>query len=88
MTIDPDAALAELRRLASQPITLATRPRTAAHDYQRMAELITALDDWLSTGGYLPQPWTTDHDSDHERARETSIGANLPAGFTDRPPRN
>jgi hypothetical protein len=50
---DPNANLAELRSLA--PMILSGS--FEAHDAERMAELIEALDEWLTKGGFLPDAW-------------------------------
>lgn len=46
--MDPTAALSEIRELAA-----ARNP----DDMDRMADLITGLDEFLSRGGHLPEPW-------------------------------
>ena len=56
--MDPNATLAELRRLVDR-----TRERMDAgypelDDALRMTELIHALDEWLSHGGFLPSQWS------------------------------
>lgn len=50
--MDPDAALTELRDLTREPDT------HDEHQMSRTVELITALDQWLSAGGFLPAAWT------------------------------
>lgn len=49
--MDPNATLAEIRTLT------ALQESGAPIDTDRLAELITALDAWLSGGGFLPTPW-------------------------------
>jgi hypothetical protein len=63
--MDPNANLAELRRLVARfmqawdeadeetgAVTIDT------DDALRMAELVEALDGWLSKGGFLPAAWS------------------------------
>lgn len=51
--MDPDATLAELRELLVQP-----DPGADADDrLAAMAELVQAMDAWLSAGGFLPAAW-------------------------------
>jgi hypothetical protein len=45
--MDPDAALSELRELMSAPLENA----------ERIAELFSALDEWLTRGGFPPVSW-------------------------------
>lgn len=57
--MDPDANLAEQRRLAA---ALRDEARTRSHDdlarkAQRLAELVEALDGWMSRGGFAPRAW-------------------------------
>jgi hypothetical protein len=47
--VDPDAALAEIRSL--------TKSASTYDDWHRLAELVTALDEWLTNGGSLPRAW-------------------------------
>ena len=52
--MDPNAALTEIRNLASQ----ALEPSGLEPDeHERLAEVVEALDEWLSKGGFLPEPW-------------------------------
>ena len=64
--MDPDAALEELRRaLDDADAADAAGDRDTAMDcYSRAAELIRALDAWLSRGGFQPADWRrrTQHD--------------------------
>lgn len=48
--MDPDATLRELRELAA-------RSAFDADDAIRFAQLVEALDGWLSRGGFLPKAW-------------------------------
>lgn len=50
--MDPDANLAEIRRIV-QDVDLDVFPDRA----ERLAELISALDQWISKGGFLPAAW-------------------------------
>lgn len=57
-SMDPDATLAELRRLVTE-----YRYRTQLllpadeRDVERIVELFAALDEWLSRGGFPPDVW-------------------------------
>jgi hypothetical protein len=46
--MDPNATLAQIREL----IAAGTKV-----DLEQAAELMTALDEWLSRGGFLPDAW-------------------------------
>lgn len=50
--MDPNATLRELREIPNQ------EPDWAEHYADRMVELIGALDEWLSNGGFPPDAWT------------------------------
>ena len=52
--MDPNANLREQRELAKR---LLDHDREDDDDVWRLCELIEALDEWLSKGGYLPQDW-------------------------------
>ena len=54
--MDPSANLTEARRVACRVINNES-PRP--EDVERLAELFTAMDEWLTRGGALPQAWTT-----------------------------
>ena len=54
--MDPDKTLGELRVLTRRLVDSATHP-TAADDAVRLPELVKAIDDWLSRGGFAPRPW-------------------------------
>jgi len=47
--MDPDATLAEIRAL------IKAAPLDECWD--RLAELIESLDEWISRGGFLPSDW-------------------------------
>lgn len=49
--MDPDAALAEIRKL------IKLHEEDARGDYARLLELIDSLDAWLAEGGFLPERW-------------------------------
>ncbi len=51
--MDPNANLAEQRRI------LARRDAGTARlaDYERLADLVAALDQWITGGGFLPDAW-------------------------------
>jgi len=53
--VDPNATLKELRDLVSDAIDRDERLNT--EDTYRLAELVRALDGWLTKGGFLPQAW-------------------------------
>ena len=50
--MDPNANLAEQRRILALPSDETTR-----EDLARLAELAGALDEWISGGGFLPDAW-------------------------------
>jgi hypothetical protein len=57
--MDPDEALSQLRKLVAVTIDGGTpdgkpTPREAMEEF---AELFSGLDNWMSTGGFLPKPW-------------------------------
>jgi hypothetical protein len=62
--MDPNATLAEIRQLV-QRIELESKygdewegkTRKVADMASRLAELIKALDEWLSKGGFRPSAW-------------------------------
>lgn len=49
--MDPNANLEEQRRIVSTII------RDGSGDAERLADLVEALDEWLSKGGFLPEAW-------------------------------
>lgn len=51
--MDPDANLAEIRRLVARM----TDGPMFEHDAARLVVLVAALDEWLTRGGFLPQAW-------------------------------
>jgi len=55
--MDPNATLAELRKYAAAGIPADTR-RVQLQALDRMCELVQALDEWLTKGGFLPTDWS------------------------------
>ena len=59
-TMDPEATLTALRGQVRAVMAAEDTPGIE-HDYQdqaiAMADLFSALDGWLSTGGFLPAAW-------------------------------
>ena len=59
--MDPDANLKEQRELAAKIIATwdgaETDDAIDPHDAVRLAELVEALDRWLTMGGALPTRW-------------------------------
>lgn len=49
--MDPDANLAEIRRLIKKGADLSD------DQLERLVVLIRALDEWISKGGFLPKAW-------------------------------
>jgi hypothetical protein len=49
--MDPNANLAEQRRIALSIL------EGDDGDAERLAELVQALDEWLTKGGFLPDAW-------------------------------
>jgi hypothetical protein len=60
--MDPNANLEELRRHAEAVLT--DKPNMLDYQWraQRMAELVQALDGWISKGGFLPSDWRVGHE--------------------------
>lgn len=58
--MDPDANLAEQRRIIARVFGSRYDEVNDAADLDRLAELSQALDEWLSSGGSLPQAWRRD----------------------------
>ena len=56
--MDPNANLRELRELTAQFLKDWDEERTPdTLDVYRMAELVEALDEWITRGGFLPSDW-------------------------------
>lgn len=51
--MDPNETLAKLRRLAANVHNYGAE----YDDGEEFAELVVALDEWLSQGGFLPADW-------------------------------
>jgi hypothetical protein len=66
--MDPNANLEELRRLAAEILNMTVEQmgETETGDLMaratRLAELIEALDGWLTKGGFLPSAWNATAD--------------------------
>ena len=60
--MDPDANLNEQReiakRISDNDYSTAYAPQP---DAERLAELVLALDEWLSKGGFPPKVWHAPH---------------------------
>ena len=61
--MDPDANIAEQRKLAAALLNKPTSimANDAEDQGRRLAELVLALDEWLSKGGFPPQAWHAPH---------------------------
>jgi hypothetical protein len=58
MTMDPNANLEEQRRLVKLLLDGSiTTDRARSVSAHRLAELVSALDEWLTHGGFLPRAW-------------------------------
>lgn len=56
--MDPNANLEEQLRIASRLVEAVDNERPVdPEDYARLAELVIALDNWISGGGALPERW-------------------------------
>jgi hypothetical protein len=57
--MDPDANLQEQRRIAERLLDDNQRhdPYHREQDALRLAELVQALDEWITKGGFLPPSW-------------------------------
>lgn len=55
--MDPDANLAEQRALAATIISDDGPAERRVQDGERLAELVEALDEWITSGGFLPTEW-------------------------------
>lgn len=64
--MDPNANLTEQREIVARMLDETQEsPDGFANDALRLAELIQALDEWISNGGFLPIQWG--HVRDHKR---------------------
>jgi hypothetical protein len=57
--MDPDACLEEIRAKIKQ-INDEQDDMAALVMLPELTELVEALDEWISKGGYLPKGWTKD----------------------------
>ena len=77
--MDPNAALRELRELMQGMATRGDRVLVTikrVEELDRMVELFTALDGWLSGGGFPPEEWREGPDAESEefeRNRRTEL---------------
>lgn len=56
--MDPDANLAEQRKLAADLVDdYVDENETFRDKAERLAELVQALDGWITKGGFLPAAW-------------------------------
>lgn len=53
--MDPNCNLEEQREIAAR--ILKNEGSAATSDVLRLAELVQALDEWITKGGFLPQAW-------------------------------
>ncbi len=61
MTMDPDATLAEIRRLRDKYLQRPDTWQTADVDF--LFNYIMELDGWLTRGGHLPHAWEPAHET-------------------------
>lgn len=52
--MDPNATLTEIRELAYR---IVEERDSRESTYDRLAELVQALDEWITRGGFLPNDW-------------------------------
>ena len=57
--MDPNKTLAELLAISNRVVNAGVLP----YDAMELAELVLALNTWISSGGFLPDDWT-DEDED------------------------
>jgi hypothetical protein len=57
--VDPDETLKEMREIAMrmEEAPESFTPKSLFSAFERLAELSSSLDAWLSRGGYLPKEW-------------------------------
>ena len=63
--MDPNATLEQIRDLYTNLVDLLDEEYAVGRgkfgdDAIRLAELVEALDEWLSNGGFLPKAWAID----------------------------
>jgi hypothetical protein len=56
--MDPNATLAEMRRLAAAILADDTNDATKAILADELAEHVQTLDQWIGAGGFLPDSWS------------------------------
>jgi hypothetical protein len=54
--MDPNVTLKRIRE-CQHLIRVETDTPRITYAYEELNELVTALDEWLSLGGFLPDPW-------------------------------
>jgi hypothetical protein len=54
--MDPNANLKEMREIAKT--ILSGEEYDTGYDAVRLAELVEALDEWITKGGFLPEAWS------------------------------
>jgi hypothetical protein len=55
--MDPNANLTEMRELAQTLLDNNADLSDFCAQAERLAELVQALDEWLTRGGFLPRDW-------------------------------
>jgi hypothetical protein len=56
--MDPNATLQQIRQLTAGLLNPKAKLKNGwAADARELAELVDALDQWLSSGGFLPSSW-------------------------------
>jgi hypothetical protein len=57
--MDPNANLEAMRRVAERILNYRddVTPMEVAGDAGRLADLVVALDEWITKGGFLPKEW-------------------------------
>lgn len=78
--MDPNAALAEIRKLVERASDLESFPRPdPAELLTELAEAVEGLDEWLSKGGFLPTAWELNRTTVFEltRAQASELIADL-----------
>ena len=55
--MDPDACLEDALRIANAIVNADELDSDALTDATNLAELVIALNDWLSDGGFRPKCW-------------------------------
>ena len=61
--MDPNANLSEIRGLILKAEVLETEDKSLpSDDSDRLVELVNALDEWMTAGGFLPRHWMVRRD--------------------------